>query len=164
MFGKLIPLAGGSPIPLLKKKLLVGRRDECDITLPISTISGRHCELYCEDGYWFVKDLDSSNGVKIDGRRVKNSYIPPNAILSLAKIQYKLEYSPEANGATAAPPMESWDDVPLQSILEQSLLEKAGLSRRTVDRVASKNNFDDNEKRFDPNDDRPGQLRKDRLL
>ena len=32
-FGTLVPKGGGDPIPLLKKNLLIGRRESCDIVL-----------------------------------------------------------------------------------------------------------------------------------
>ena len=33
MYGELVPLGGGDPIPLLKKRLRIGRREGCDIVL-----------------------------------------------------------------------------------------------------------------------------------
>ena len=62
MYGELVPLGGGDPIPLLKKKLLVGRRESCDIVLRFGNVSAHHCQLRIESGYWFVKDLNSRNG------------------------------------------------------------------------------------------------------
>src|SRR5439155_17701283 len=62
MLGKLAPCGGGPPIPLLKPKLLVGRQRFCDIPLNFPNVSSRHCELELIDGYWFVRDLGSSNG------------------------------------------------------------------------------------------------------
>ena len=57
MHGELIPVGGGDPIPLLKKNLLVGRRESCDIVLRFSNVSAHHCQLTCNGGYWYVKDL-----------------------------------------------------------------------------------------------------------
>jgi len=36
-YGELIPLGGGDPIPLLKKNLMVGRRESCDVVLRLPT-------------------------------------------------------------------------------------------------------------------------------
>ena len=64
MFGELQPIGGGDSIPLLKKTLVVGRRESADVVLRFPTISGSHCELVVEEGIWVVRDLNSSNGTK----------------------------------------------------------------------------------------------------
>src|SRR5665213_1645115 len=70
MYGELVPQGGGDPVPLLKTKLLVGRRDtSCDIALRFPNVSSRHCELELVGGYWLVRDLGSSNGTKVNGVR-----------------------------------------------------------------------------------------------
>ena len=59
MYGEMIPKGGGDNIPLLKTKLLVGRRESCDVVLRFANVSAHHCELTCEGGYWYVRDLQS---------------------------------------------------------------------------------------------------------
>ena len=71
MYGELVPLGGGDPIPLLKKKLVIGRRESCDIVLRFPNISSRHCELTLQSGYWYIQDLDSRNGIRVNGVRVE---------------------------------------------------------------------------------------------
>ena len=70
MYGELVPMGGGDPIPLLKKTLLVGRREGCDIVLRFSNVSAHHCQLSVDAGYWYVQDKNSRNGVKVNGLRV----------------------------------------------------------------------------------------------
>ncbi|MBL8849970.1 MAG: FHA domain-containing protein, partial [Planctomycetaceae bacterium] len=53
MLGELVPCGGGDPIPLLKQKLLVGRRSNCDIQLEFHNVSGQHCQLELLNGYWY---------------------------------------------------------------------------------------------------------------
>ena len=76
MFGTLIPLGGGDPIPLpnpkQKQKLLIGRRESCDIVLRFANVSAHHCQLVCDGGYWYVRDLQSRNGIKINGVRIQD--------------------------------------------------------------------------------------------
>ena len=69
MYGELIPQGGGDPIPLLKKQLLVGRRESCDIVLRFANVSAHHCQFYVNGGYWYVRDMQSRNGVKVNGIR-----------------------------------------------------------------------------------------------
>ncbi len=73
MFGELLPLGGGDPIPLLKKQLLVGRRESCDIVLRFANVSAHHCQLMVSNGYWYVKDMGSRNGIKVNDVRYPNA-------------------------------------------------------------------------------------------
>ena len=56
-YGQMTPCGGGDPIPLMKDRLTIGRRAECDIQLRFANVSGQHCRLTLEYGYWFVRDL-----------------------------------------------------------------------------------------------------------
>ena len=123
MYGELIPLGGGDPIPLLKKTLLVGRRESCDIVLRFSNVSAHHCQLTLNGGYWYVKDLKSRNGIKVNGARVTDKRIDPGDELAVAKHKYDVQYSPFDLGAVGPPPVEEVSP----DIMQTSLLEKAGL-------------------------------------
>jgi len=68
----LFPEGGGAPIRLQTASVLVGRDTDCDIVLTAGQISGKHCELRYESGRWRVIDLDSKNGVRVNGKRTKN--------------------------------------------------------------------------------------------
>jgi len=127
MFGSLVPLGGGDPIPLLKEQLMIGRRESsCDIVLRFANVSAHHCRLMLSGGYWYVKDLDSKNGTKVNGKRVSEKRLDPGNTLSVAKHQYEIKYSPEALGAKGPPPA----DEDFDHILGESLLSRAGLLRR----------------------------------
>lgn len=123
MFGQLSPIGGGDPIPLLKKELLVGRRESCDICLRFGNVSAHHCQLECEDGYWYVTDLNSRNGVKVNGHRVQRKRLDPNDRFAISKHKYVIEYDPAANGAIGPPPPED----ATADIMSQSLMQRAGL-------------------------------------
>jgi len=126
MFGELIPQGGGDPIPLLKENLLIGRRESCDIVLRFSNVSAHHCQLALVGGYWYVKDLKSRNGTKVNGLRVTEKRIDPGDTLSVAKHVYEVRYSPVDLGAVGPPLAESLE----MEVFGKSLLERAGLQRQ----------------------------------
>jgi len=154
MFGHLIPHGGGDPIPLLKKSLIVGRSESCDVVLRFPNVSSKHCQLTCDGGYWYVTDLDSSNGTKVNGNRVLRKRIDPGDKLSVAKHEYELRYSPVDIGAIGPPPPEE-DEV--AQIMNASLLLRAGLQRNRPDTPARRRDIRDNRagqmKRPHPTDD-----------
>jgi adenylate cyclase len=124
-YGTLVPEGGGDPIPLLKKRLMVGRRESCDIVLRFKNISAHHCQLVVRGGYWYVKDLKSLNGVKINKAAVTDKRLDSGDILSIAKHHYRIFYVPSDLGAVGPPPPdESVDEIFGESLLRRSGLEK----------------------------------------
>ncbi|MFO0980116.1 MAG: FHA domain-containing protein [Planctomycetaceae bacterium] len=117
MLGQLIPCGGGDSIPLLSPKLLVGRRSSCDIKLDFPNVSSHHCELELRKGYWHIRDLNSSNGVKVNGERCETHVLMPGDEISIAKHSFRVEYVVAAD--SEAPEEEN--------TFSRSLMEKAGL-------------------------------------
>ncbi|MGA2617945.1 MAG: FHA domain-containing protein [Thermoguttaceae bacterium] len=160
MYGELVPVGGGDPIPLLKTSLLLGRRESCDVVLRFSNVSSQHCQLTVNGGFWYVRDLNSRNGVKVNGQRVADTErrLSPGDVLWVAKHAYTIQYSPVDLGAVGPPP----DDVNEASIFSKSLLERAGLQgRRSVKPVPAKKSRSgyDEQTRYDLNNDAPGQIK-----
>ncbi len=153
MYGELLPVGGGDPIPLLKKNLLVGRRESCDIVLRFSNVSAHHCQLTVIGGYWHVRDMNSRNGVKVNGVRVTEKRVDPGDVLSIAKHKYELKYSPVDLGAVGPPP----PDVPEADIFGSSLLERAGLERKSLAKMKLPED-PGMAARYDPTKDAPGQI------
>ncbi len=124
-------MGGGDPIPLLKSTLVIGRRESCDIVLRFPNVSGAHCELSLVEGHWFLKDLGSSNGTKLNGTRVSEGRIGPGDKISVARHEYEVCYDPASNGAD----MESVFAAPQRDIFSRSLLDAAGLVSRRAPRA-----------------------------
>lgn len=57
---------------VIKGTINIGRADDCDIIYPADApgVSGHHCQVYVENGMVYVKDLGSSHGTFVDGRRL----------------------------------------------------------------------------------------------
>lgn len=153
MFGELIPVGGGDPIPLLKETLTIGRRENCDVVLRFANVSGQHCQLTLESGYWFVQDMGSQNGVKVNGVKVMRKRLDPGDKLAVSKHNYEVQYNPVELGASGPPPDDGND---YQQIMGKSLLERAGLTKPQIGPAASR--------RFSVTDDSAGQLKKKREL
>ena len=117
MLGELNPCGGGDPIPLLSEVLLVGRRSKCDITLQFPNVSSHHCQLEFINGYWRIRDMNSRNGIKVNGQRCDMKWLLPGDKVAIAKHEYEINYPPQSD----EPPPEE------ENPFEMSLMEKAGL-------------------------------------
>lgn len=126
MYGELLPVGGGDPIPLLKVNLILGRRESADIVLRFPNVSGHHCELSLEDGYWSIKDLRSSNGTKVNGVRVTEQKLQPGDKLSIARHEYEVVFDPLRLGGAPPAAAKAQDE----SLFSRSLLESAGLETK----------------------------------
>jgi adenylate cyclase len=119
--GELVPVGGGDAIPLISDVMSIGRRESCDICLKFQNVSGMHAELSFKNGMWFVRDLGSTNGVKVNGDRTLRKALRPGDEVAVANHKYTIQYT--MTGSTEDVFAEE-DDV-----FGQSLMEKAGLEK-----------------------------------
>src|SRR5436305_118217 len=115
--GELIPQGGGDNIPLIRETLVVGRRRSCDIPLALPNVSGVHCELNYRDGFWWIRDLNSTNGIKVNGVRVPKKMLQPGDTVTIAKRSWTIEYTVPVGKRAMEEMME--DDPMSQSLLEK---------------------------------------------
>lgn len=123
LLGELVPVGGGDAIPLTQEVMTLGRRSSCDIQLDFANVSGTHAELSFRNGIWHIRDMNSTNGIKVNGERTLTRRLRPGDELSFAKRRYKIAYQLPA-GAVLEDLMAEDED-----IFSQSLLEKAGLEK-----------------------------------
>lgn len=65
----------GQEYPLEKAVSVVGREKGADILLPDSAVSRRHVALEAAGGAFSLKDLGSTNGTLLNGRKIRESAI-----------------------------------------------------------------------------------------
>jgi predicted component of type VI protein secretion system len=104
MPSRLVALDEGPDIPLDRALVVVGRHPQCDARLDSIRVSRRHCCMSEDNGEIVVRDLGSTNGIRINGQRVEAGRIRPGDELSIAHIRYRREGG-EANQLTLADPI-----------------------------------------------------------
>jgi hypothetical protein len=62
---------GSRRVALDRERLSIGRLSHNDVALPYSHISRQHAELRRIDGRWWIADLHSTNGLRINARRLQ---------------------------------------------------------------------------------------------
>lgn len=121
--GELVPVGGGDAIPLIQDVMTIGRRKTCDIQLDFANISGTHAELSFRNGWWYLRDMGSTNGVKVNGERTVRRHLRPGDEIAIANHKYTIQYLLAASAAQEDAFTEEED------VFGQSLMEKAGLEK-----------------------------------
>jgi hypothetical protein len=63
--------------------IILGRSQDADIIITRKEVSKSHCGFYRIDGHWFVTDLDSTNGVAIDGQQRPHGKLGSQSVISI---------------------------------------------------------------------------------
>jgi pSer/pThr/pTyr-binding forkhead associated (FHA) protein len=58
-------------VELLREETVIGRTSECDIPLPSNNVSRKHACVGFRNEEYHIKDLNSTNGVYVNGVRVE---------------------------------------------------------------------------------------------
>jgi pSer/pThr/pTyr-binding forkhead associated (FHA) protein len=86
-----VALDEGPDIMLDRAMVVVGRHPSCDTRLDSLRVSRQHCCMSQDNGEVTVRDLGSTNGIRINGQRVERGRLRPGDELSIAHIRYRLE-------------------------------------------------------------------------
>jgi pSer/pThr/pTyr-binding forkhead associated (FHA) protein len=63
----------GTRFEVKQPRVVIGRSRDCDIQLADTNVSRRHAELRQEGASYWIVDLGSTNGVEVNGKRVKRA-------------------------------------------------------------------------------------------
>jgi pSer/pThr/pTyr-binding forkhead associated (FHA) protein len=135
MPAQLVSLRDGPNIQLDKPILLLGRHPECDIQIDSRKISRRHCCIALVNDYLVVRDLGSTNGVRINGIRVIEGQLAAGDELTIGSHSYRVtwesEEEPPRRTAPAKPRGRTLsDDQDLESCDEPVPLPEPGKPSR----------------------------------
>ncbi len=99
------PKGGGRPIVVDKPIILIGRHPDCDIIIESSPkISRKHCCVARVDERCFVRDLESMNGIWVNGHReLHNVELFPGDVLMIGDVQFDVVTMKPAKPANRAP-------------------------------------------------------------
>jgi DNA-binding NtrC family response regulator len=64
-------------------RLVIGRDEETQIRVEASGVSRRHAELHRQGPIYAIRDLGSTNGTWLDGRRVEHAPVAPGQVLRI---------------------------------------------------------------------------------
>ena len=80
----------GQTIPLEKPIVIVGRQQECDIQIASRKISRKHCCIAHVNDHLVVRDLFSTNGIRINGVKVVEGRLMEGDELTIGNIAFEV--------------------------------------------------------------------------
>ncbi|MFO0814490.1 MAG: FHA domain-containing protein [Gemmatales bacterium] len=101
MLIRLVPLDAADTLPTIivdRPIILIGRHPECDVQIRSSKVSRKHCcvaEVDVDGESWLcVRDLDSTNGTRINGDVVSEGRLKANDELTIGAFRFQVTIQP----------------------------------------------------------------------
>lgn len=89
---------------LNKERMTVGRKAHNDIVIDNLAVSGEHAAIVTIQNDSFLEDLDSTNGVMVNGATTKKHFLQNNDVIEIGK--YKIKYLNDQPTQTTAADFE----------------------------------------------------------
>ncbi len=102
------PDAGSSPVgnrrqlalvfndqryPINKDKFIIGRASQMtDLTIRDGNVSRKHCAIIYRGGQYYIKDLDSTNGIEYKGSRIDSKKIEEGDLFTICEYELRFTY------------------------------------------------------------------------
>ncbi len=77
--------------PLPSSVTVIGRRPNCDLWIPLASISRRHCQLSYNDGVLKIRDLGSRNGTFLNGKPVTEAVVKEGDSIKIGPVAFVLQ-------------------------------------------------------------------------
>lgn len=77
--------------PLLREVTVIGRREDCDLRIPLTEVSRKHCRLVRSGDRVRVEDLGSSNGTYHNNARIQESTVEPGDAIQVGPVTFVVQ-------------------------------------------------------------------------
>ena len=99
---------------------VIGRREDCDLRIPLSDVSRKHCRFIADGDVLRLEDLGSSNGTFVNGKRIQEAEINAGDTVHVGPVAFVVQINGvpsdeqirprPSKHAAAAPAQQSADD------------------------------------------------------
>ena len=74
--------------PVTRGKVVIGRKNTCDLRIPLSSVSRQHCEITIDGEQIHLRDLGSSNGTYLNDNRVQESLLKAGDEITIGPVVF----------------------------------------------------------------------------
>src|SRR5947208_79603 len=78
-----------------QRRLVIGRSRDCDVQLSDANVSRRHAELRQEGASYWIIDLGSTNGLEVNGKRVKRAKLNDGDTITVGSTEVRFSQEPQ---------------------------------------------------------------------
>ena len=69
-----------------KRRVVIGRGEDCDVKLGSDRVSRHHCEILYKDGHYELNDLGSTNGTLVNDAEVRSCALADGDLITLGLV------------------------------------------------------------------------------
>lgn len=73
------------------ERIIIGRKEDCDLRIPLAAVSRRHCEINKEGDSVTLNDLGSSNGTFLNNKRVQEANLKPGDHIVIGPVVFTVQ-------------------------------------------------------------------------
>jgi hypothetical protein len=84
-------LGDGRRVDIADQPVVIGRLADCTIPINDPSASRRHAQISVENGAVFVTDLNSTNGTKVNGRRIERQRLASGDLITIGTTSFRFE-------------------------------------------------------------------------
>jgi len=125
--------------PLPSTVTVIGRRRNCDLRIPLASVSKKHCQLNYDDGVLKIRDLGSRNGTVLNGKNVTEAVIQPGDKLSIGPLKFTFRF--DGQPRAAAPSDKAGQKSSEKSSQPEAAADELFASFTDIDEADSADNF-----------------------
>ena len=79
----------GTRYEVKQRRVVIGRSRDCDVQLSDTNVSRRHAELRQEGASYWIVDLGSTNGLEVNGKRVKRAKLSDGDTITVGSTEVR---------------------------------------------------------------------------
>jgi pSer/pThr/pTyr-binding forkhead associated (FHA) protein len=121
--------------PLSSKVTVIGRRHNCDLCIPLISVSRKHCQLNHDGGLLKIRDLGSRNGTILNGKAINEAVIKAGDRVEIGPLAFVFQI--DGKPQTVTQPQQ-----PVRTLPEQPVAAEDGADEQFASAVGLDDDFE----------------------